>query len=191
MKDACFYDRMSGFMNFKGAHLYFLFLNYMGYSQIWQKIIVWGIMMPFKILWDITIFIIFHLSASGAWFIYGCNLEIKVLPLWQQRYTFASRGSCSLPLAKITNVLISVSELQGGVSTGGSQVWSWPTWAAREEPGSLGWAGISTCSSTHGSGQSVCSVCWDLNEGIVSRDLVWATKGFKPLIDSGNLFSCD
>lgn len=113
MKDACFYDRMSGFMNFKGAHLYFLFLNYMGYSQIWQKIIVWGIMMPFKILWDITIFIIFHLSASGAWFIYGCNLEIKVLPLWQQRYTFASRGSCSLPLAKITNVLISVSDTAG------------------------------------------------------------------------------
>lgn len=106
MKDACFYDRMSGFMNFKGAHLYFLFLNYMGYSQIWQKIIVWGIMMPFKILRDITIFIIFHLSASAPWFIYGCNLEIKVLPLWQQRYTFAWRGSCSLPLANIMDVLI-------------------------------------------------------------------------------------
>lgn len=113
MKDACFYDRMSGFMNFKGAHLYFLFLNYMGYSQIWQKIIVWGIMMPFKILQDITIFIIFHLSASAAWFIYGCNLEIKVLPLWQRRYMFAPRGSCSLPSAKTRNVLIFVSDAEG------------------------------------------------------------------------------
>lgn len=159
MKDACFYDRMSGFMNFKGAHLYFLFLNYMGYSQIWQKIIVWGIMMPFKILRDITIFIIFHLSASAPWFIYGCNLEIKVLPLWQQRYMFAPWGSCSLPLAKIMNVLILVSDTREGESIGSSQVWSWPTWAGREESQTLGWAGISISSSTRGTRQSVCSVC--------------------------------
>lgn len=161
MKDACFYDRMSGFMNFKGAHLYFLFLNYMGYSQIWQKIIVWGIMMPFKILRDITIFIIFHLSASAPWFIYGCNLEIKVLPLWQQRYTFAWRGLCSLPSAKIMNVLIFLCQTpKEGARAGGIQVWSWPMRATREEPGAFGMRGISIpSSSTHGSRQSVCSVC--------------------------------
>lgn len=67
--------------------------------------------MPFKILRGITIFIIFHLSASAPRFIHGRNLEIKALPPWQQRYTFAWCGS--LPLAEIMNVLIFVPDTQG------------------------------------------------------------------------------